>query len=120
MTAKPASNITNEPKDNVDKVVMNFMSIAGYKLQEILISPEYKECLKVLLEENLPVFNAAELLIVEVLMQMVESRLKDFEKVTGNKTPEGCDLRDMVKKYLENPKINFSTRWRLYEKQELN
>ena len=36
MTQKPASNITDEAKDNVDKVVMKLMPKISDKLQEIL------------------------------------------------------------------------------------
>ena len=118
MTQKPASNITNEAKDNVDKVVMKLMPKISDKLQEILTSPEHREYVKVLYEEKLPVF--PELLIVEVLMQIVEFQYKDFEKHMGQKAPEALNPRNMVKRYLENPNISYSTRWKLYQKEELN
>ena len=118
MTEKPASNITDEAKDNVDKVVMKLMPKISDKLQEILTSPEHREYVKVLYEEKLPVF--PELLIVEVLMQIVEFQYKDFEKHMGQKAPEALNPRNMVKRYLENPNISYSTRWKLYQKEELN
>ena len=118
MTQKPASNITNEAKDNVDKVVMKLMPKISDKLQEILTSPEHRDYVKVLYEEKMPVF--PELLIVEVLMQIVEFQYKDFEKHMGQKAPEALNPRNMVKRYLENPNISYSTRWKLYQKEELN
>ena len=118
MTEKPASNITDEAKDNVDKVVMKLMPMISDKIQEILTSPEHRDYVKVLYEEKLPVF--PELLIVEVLMQIVEFQYKDFEKHMGQKAPEAFNPRNMVKRYLENPDISFSTRWKLYQKEELN
>ena len=118
MTQKPASNITNEAKDNVDKVVMKLMPKISDKLQEILTSPEHRDYVKVLYEEKLPVF--PELLIVEVLMQIVEFQYKDFEKHMGQKAPEALNPRNMVKRYLENPNISYSTRWKLYQKEEIN
>ena len=118
MTEKPASNITDEAKDNVDKVVMKLMPMISDKIQEILTSPEHRDYVKVLYEEKLPVF--PELLIVEVLMQIVEFQYKDFEKHMGQKAPEAFNPRNMVKRYLENPNISYSTRWKLYQKEELN
>ena len=118
MTEKPASNITDEAKDNVDKVVMKLMPMISDKIQEILTSPEHRDYVKVLYEEKLPVF--PELLIVEVLMQIVEFQYKDFENQMGQKAPEALNPRNMVKRYLENPNISYSTRWKLYQKEELN
>ena len=118
MTQKPASNITNEAKDNVDKVVMKLMPMISDKIQEILTSPEHRDYVKVLYEEKMPVF--PELLIVEVLMQLVDFQYKDFEKRMGTKRPEQLDPRNMVKRYLENPAISYATRWKLYQKEELN
>ena len=45
---------------------------------------------------------------------------KDFEKHMGQKAPEALNPRNMVKRYLENPDISYSTRWKLYQKEELN
>jgi len=106
------------PSDHVDKAVMELMTLMTDKIQDILISDEYKEYKAVLLKENVPC--PMELVFVEALMQMVEHQYKWFEKDTGYKMPKELSPRTMVKKYLQNPDIYFSKRWRLYRKEDLN
>jgi|TARA_X000001388_G_scaffold15241_1_gene9100 hypothetical protein len=118
MIEKPLSNITNEPADNVDEAIMSFMPVIADKMQEILMSPEYKKYLSVTYKERIPC--PVELIIFETMIQVIEEGYKDFEKASGREMPEQIKPRMNIKRYLENPEISFSNRWRLYTKEDLN
>ena len=55
-----------------------------------------------------------------MIKDLFRFQYKDFEKRMGTKRPEQLDPRNMVKRYLENPDISYATRWKLYQKEELN
>ena len=74
--------------------------------------------MSVLYHEKMPC--PVELIIFETFLQVMEENYNIYEKETGNKMPEQLQPRTIIKKYLENPEISFSTRWRLYAKEDLN
>ena len=118
MTEKPRSNISNEPADNVDEAVMSLMPVIADKIQESLMSPEFKNYLSVTHKERIPC--PVELIIFETMIQIIEEYYKNIEKSSGIEMPEEIKPRMNIKRYLEKPEISFSNRWRLYTKEDLN
>ena len=118
MRKKPASNITDIPMDKIDEAMMKVMPALANILHEFLLSDEYLEFCCVLRDEKMPF--PAEILLAETSLQVMEKKYEKYEKELGRKMPEQLEPRNMVRSYLLNPDISFSSRWKLYTKEDLN